>query len=82
MQDARKKRAGIQVRVRKGESIDHALRRLHKKLERQGIWRELEERASYISRGERRRRKRERAAYRQAKEEMRQKRVVKGAIVL
>jgi len=47
----------IEVRVKKGESIDKALRNLKKKIEREGILREARARRTYESPSERRRRK-------------------------
>lgn len=47
----------IEVRVKKGESVDKALRRLKKKLDREGILREARARRSYEKPSVRRRRK-------------------------
>jgi small subunit ribosomal protein S21 len=46
-----------EVRLKKGESVDKALRRLKKKLDREGTLREVRARRTYESPAERRRRK-------------------------
>jgi len=50
-----------EVKVRKGETIDRAIRRLKKKLDREGIMRELRARRHYEKPSEQRRRKEARA---------------------
>ncbi len=50
-----------EVKVRKGETIDKAIRRLKKKLDREGIMRELRARRHYEKPSEQRRRKEARA---------------------
>jgi len=50
-----------EVRVKKGESIDRALRRLKKKLDREGIMREMRTKKHYEKPSEKRRRKSARA---------------------
>lgn len=46
-----------EVRLKKGESVDKALRRLKKKLDREGTLREARARRNYEKPSERRRRK-------------------------
>ena len=46
-----------EIRLKKGESVDKALRRLKKKLDREGTLREVRRRKRYESPSERRRRK-------------------------
>ncbi|HPA20177.1 MAG TPA: 30S ribosomal protein S21 [Verrucomicrobiae bacterium] len=46
-----------EVRLRKGESVEKALRRLKKKLDREGTLREVRARRAYEKPSERRRRK-------------------------
>jgi small subunit ribosomal protein S21 len=46
-----------EVRLKKGESVDKALRRLKKKLDREGTLREARARRAYEKPSERRRRK-------------------------
>ena len=38
---------GISVRVRKGEDIDHALKRFRKKCEKEGLFNEIKRRSYY-----------------------------------
>ncbi len=47
-----------EVKLKKGESVDKALRRLKKKLDREGTLREVRQRRSHEKPSERRRRKR------------------------
>lgn len=47
----------VDIRLKKGESIDKALRRLKKKLDREGVIREARIRRNYEKPSERRRRK-------------------------
>lgn len=53
-----------EVKVRKGESVDKALRRLKKKLDKEGIMREIRSHRYYEKPSERRRRKEARARMR------------------
>jgi small subunit ribosomal protein S21 len=53
-----------EVKVRKGESVDKALRRLKKKLDKEGIMREIRAHRHYEKPSERRRRKEARARLR------------------
>ena len=46
-----------EVRLKKGESVDKALRRLKKKLDREGTLREARQRRNYEKPSEKRRRK-------------------------
>lgn len=55
-----------EVKVRKGESVDKALRRLKKKLDKEGIMREIRSHRYYEKPSERRRRKEARARMRAA----------------
>jgi small subunit ribosomal protein S21 len=55
-----------EVKVRKGESVDKALRRLKKKLDKEGIMREIRAHRHYEKPSERRRRKQARARIRAA----------------
>lgn len=50
-----------EVKVRKGETIDKALRRLKKKLDREGLMREIRARRHFEKPSEKRRRKSARA---------------------
>ena len=50
-----------EVKIRKGETIDKALRRLKKKLDREGIMREIRARRHFEKPSERKRRKSARA---------------------
>jgi len=50
-----------EVKVRKGETIDKALRRLKKKLDREGIMREIRARRHFEKPSEKKRRKSARA---------------------
>lgn len=56
-----------EVKVRKGETIDKALKRLKKKLDREGLMRELRARRHFEKPSERRRRKEARARARARK---------------
>lgn len=47
----------VEVRLKKGESVDKALRRLKKKLDREGVLREARQRRSHEKPSERKRRK-------------------------
>ena len=47
----------IEVKLKKGESIDRALRRLKKKLDREGVLRDVRNHRYYEKPSERRRRK-------------------------
>lgn len=53
-----------EVKVRKGESVDKALRRLKKKLDKEGIMREIRAHRYYEKPSERKRRKEARARMR------------------
>ncbi|MCO5045510.1 MAG: 30S ribosomal protein S21 [Verrucomicrobia bacterium] len=53
-----------EVKVRKGESVDKALRRLKKKLDKEGIMREIRSHRYYEKPSERKRRKEARARIR------------------
>lgn len=53
-----------EVKIRKGESVDKALRRLKKKLDKEGIMREIRSHRYYEKPSERRRRKEARARMR------------------
>jgi small subunit ribosomal protein S21 len=53
-----------EVKIRKGESVDKALRRLKKKLDKEGIMREIRSHRYYEKPSERRRRKNARARIR------------------
>lgn len=53
-----------EVRIRKGESVDKALRRLKKKLDKEGIMREIRAHRHFEKPSERRRRKAARARIR------------------
>jgi len=55
-----------EIKIRKGESIDRALRRLKKKLDKEGIMREIRTHRYYEKPSERRRRKEARARMRPA----------------
>ncbi len=46
-----------EVRLKKGETVDKALRRLKKKLDREGTLREARTRRNYVKSSEKRRRK-------------------------
>ena len=50
-----------EVKIRKGETIEKALRRLKKKLDREGVMREIRARRHFEKPSERRRRKAARA---------------------
>lgn len=50
-----------EVKVRKGESVDKALRRLKKKLDREGVMREIRAHRHFEKPSERKRRKQARA---------------------
>lgn len=56
-----------EVRVKKGESVDRALRRLKKKLDREGTMREIRTKRHYEKPCEKRRRKAARARSRNYK---------------
>ena len=51
-----------EVKLRKGENIDRALRRLKKKMDREGIMREIRAHRHYEKPSERKRRKASRSA--------------------
>ena len=53
-----------EVKIRKGESVDKALRRLKKKLDKEGIMREVRSHRYFEKPSERRRRKEARARIR------------------
>jgi len=53
-----------EVKVKKGESVDKALRRLKKKLDKEGIMREIRSHRYYEKPSERKRRKQARARIR------------------
>lgn len=53
-----------EIKIRKGESVDKALRRLKKKLDKEGIMREIRSHRYYEKPSERRRRKAARARLR------------------
>lgn len=53
-----------EIKIRKGESVDKALRRLKKKLDKEGIMREIRSHRYYEKPSERRRRKEARARMR------------------
>lgn len=53
-----------EIKVRKGESVDKALRRLKKKLDKEGIMREIRSHRYFEKPSERRRRKEARARLR------------------
>ncbi|HMP89217.1 MAG TPA: 30S ribosomal protein S21 [Kiritimatiellia bacterium] len=53
-----------EVKIRKGESVDRALRRLKKKLDKEGTMREIRSHRYYEKPSERRRRKEARARMR------------------
>jgi len=53
-----------EVKVRKGESVDKALRRLKKKLDKEGVMREIRAHRHYEKPSEKRRRKAARARLR------------------
>ncbi|MFH0953843.1 MAG: 30S ribosomal protein S21 [Verrucomicrobiota bacterium] len=53
-----------EVRIRKGESVDKALRRLKKKLDKEGIMREIRAHRHYEKPSEKKRRKAARARIR------------------
>jgi len=55
-----------EVKVRKGETIEKALRRLKKKLDREGVMREVRARRHYEKPSEQKRRKAARARSRSA----------------
>jgi small subunit ribosomal protein S21 len=55
------------VTVRKGEDINRAIRRFKRKVEREGIMRELKKKRYYLKPSERRKEKREAAAKRRRK---------------
>lgn len=50
-----------EVKLKKGESVDRAMRRLKKKLDKEGTMRELRNRAYYEKPSEKKRRKQARA---------------------
>lgn len=50
-----------EVKVKKGESVDRALRRLKKKLDKEGIMREMRQKKTYEKPSEKKRRKQARA---------------------
>jgi len=56
-----------QVTVRKGEDINRAIRRFKRKVEREGIMKELKKKRYYLKPSERRKEKREAAAKRRRK---------------
>ena len=56
-----------QVTVRKGEDINKAIRRFKRKVEREGIMKELKKKRYYLKPSERRKEKREAAAKRRRK---------------
>ncbi len=47
----------VEVKVKKGESVDKALRRLKKKLDREGVLREARQRRSHEKPSDKKRRK-------------------------
>jgi small subunit ribosomal protein S21 len=47
----------VEIRLKKGESVDKALRRLKKKLDREGVLREVRQRRSHEKPSDKRRRK-------------------------
>lgn len=51
----------VEVKLKKGESVDRAMRRLKKKLDKEGTMRELRARAHYEKPSERKRKKSARA---------------------
>jgi small subunit ribosomal protein S21 len=53
-----------EIKIRKGESVDKALRRLKKKLDKEGIMREIRAKRYYEKPSERKRRKSARARMR------------------
>ncbi|HOW97625.1 MAG TPA: 30S ribosomal protein S21 [Kiritimatiellia bacterium] len=56
-----------EVKVRKGESVEKALRRLKKKMDKEGIMREIRSHRHYEKPSEKRRRKQARARLRALK---------------
>lgn len=54
---ALKENALAEVRVKRGESVERALRRLKKKLDKEGVMREIRSHRHYEKPSERRRRK-------------------------
>lgn len=54
----------VEIRIRKGESVEKALRRLKKKLDKEGIMREIRSHRYYEKPSERKRRKEARARIR------------------
>ena len=57
-----------EVKVRKGESVEKALRRLKKKMDKEGIMREIRSHRHYEKPSEKRRRKQARARLRALKD--------------
>jgi small subunit ribosomal protein S21 len=51
----------VEVKLKKGESVDRAMRRLKKKLDKEGTMRDLRDRAHYEKPSERKRKKSARA---------------------
>ena len=51
----------VEVKLKKGESVDRAMRRLKKKLDKEGTMRDLRDRANYEKPSERKRKKSARA---------------------
>lgn len=56
-----------EVKVKRGESVERAIRRLKKKLDREGVMREMRSHRHYEKPSDRRRRKQARARARVAK---------------
>jgi small subunit ribosomal protein S21 len=54
----------VEIRIRKGESVEKALRRLKKKLDKEGVMREIRSHRYYEKPSERKRRKEARARIR------------------
>jgi small subunit ribosomal protein S21 len=52
-----------EIRLKKGESVDKALRRLKKKIDREGVLREVRNHRHYEKPSEKRRRKEKAAAF-------------------
>ena len=57
-----------EVKIRKGESVEKALRRLKKKMDKEGIMREIRSHRHYEKPSEKRRRKQARARLRALKD--------------
>ncbi len=53
----------VEIKIRKGEAMEKALRRLKKKLDREGVVKELRQRRYFEKPCEKRRRKRKVAAF-------------------